>query len=537
MLPDSNNIPYGTSKVEYYSSLCQTYAMNDPERTLGLFIHFGGMNRIRNQSVHHIPSFYPAYEANLRCIKPTFRMMDKGFPLKENQLPNTLSKIEQVQKEILSELTRLVYETGFTLPEKKNETVRKAASTETKTKSRTSKKSTTQTEPTTEKKSSRLPDEQSFNPNSQPQLTKLLFDTLNLPVVKFTAADNPSTDKKVLEELSELFLQKSPTELNTHENAENILKNILTIRKLNATERYLRNYKKYAVETKSSTPDKKVIYKLFASLNPTGTKTTRYSGNNPNPQNISKNEPEGYEHLGVSFSLRNLFGPPEGYLWACIDYSQLQLRIFAYACKDEYLINAFKQGMDIHDAVARRVFKTDSPTSEQRRIAKGINFGIIFGAGKAKIEGMAKMVGVFDEFKAKFPLVDSFIKEQELKAKRLGYCETMTGYRLGVTKSKAYKACNFIVQGTEGNMVKEAIYLTDKYCIQPTVFFEPIMTIHDEIIFQSKIPMTISEATNRLLYKSQLNTICKLMNHAGSYAGIETEVDIKLTDSLWSIAA
>jgi DNA polymerase I-like protein with 3'-5' exonuclease and polymerase domains len=461
-----------------YANICERYALGDAERTIRLYYYFKSTFTTNQMK---------AYEKNLRCLMPTYRMTDRGFQLKGDQVPSTLKELKRVRENVTVSLLSKVEKTDFTPPPQKSK-----------------------------------PKVVGFNPNSGPHLVELLYKELKLPCPKMTKSGNPSTDKATLE-----LLQEHP-KYKSNDLAFGVIKDVLSLRKINATERYLKNYKIYQVDNK-----------LYPSLNPTGTKTVRYSASNPNTQNISVQEAKGYEHLGISFSLRHMFGPPPGHIWACIDYSQLQLRIFAYACGDQQLIRSFEQGFDIHDTVARRIFQiapNKEPTKKQRTAAKGVNFGIIFGAGKNKIELMTGMPGIYDEFREQFPLVEDFIRAKEQEAKQHRYCQTMGGYPLHVQMATAYKACNYVVQGTEGEMVKEAIYKTDEYCEQPSILFYPVMTIHDEIIFQSKMPMTLVEATH-LKARSQLNTLQKLMNDSALEVGVVTEVDMKLTDDKWSTAA
>ena len=136
---------------------------------------------------------------------------------------------------------------------------------------------------------------------------------------------------------------------------------------MNTAETYLDSYQRHEINSR-----------LYSNLNPAGTSTLRYAANDPNAQNISKQDTDDDSlDMTVTFNLREAFGPPKGKLWICIDYAQLQLRIFAHACEDAFLIDSFAQGVDIHDTVAREVLNTEQPSSLQRRAAKAINFGII----------------------------------------------------------------------------------------------------------------------------------------------------------------
>lgn len=355
-----------------------------------------------------------------------------------------------------------------------------------------------------------------YNPSSGPQTQAVLYDRFGLPVSKRTSTGSRSVDKECLAELEE-------TPELTQDQGE-FITSLSCYRKVSTAEGFLKSYKIYQCQNR-----------LYSSIKIAGTKTLRLASSDPNAQNISKKVPKEFAELGPIISLRGMFGPPEGHIWLCIDYSQLQLRIFAAACKDQLLIDSFEQGLDIHDTVARKVFDTDTPTTEQRIAAKGINFGIIFGAGKNKIERMTGMPGSFEEFKRQFPLVNEYILAQADLAKASGYCRTLGGYPLHVPRKTAYKACNYVVQGTEGELVKRAISKTNAYCGLSEAVLRPVMVIHDEIIFESKMPIT--EADFLTNHKDQKDKIELLMTDASYEIGVVTTVDSKITSDLWLTAA
>jgi len=355
-----------------------------------------------------------------------------------------------------------------------------------------------------------------FNPRSPIELKQALFESLNIESQSFTEKGNLATDKEAIKEILER------TDINSKQ--EQFCRRLLTYRKLNTAQSYLDSYQRHEINSR-----------LYSNLNPAGTSTLRYAAKNPNAQNISKqdNDDDSFD-MTVSFNLREAFGPPKGKLWICIDYAQLQLRIFAHACGDSFLIDSFAKGLDIHDIVAKEVFQTEQPTSLQRRAAKAINFGIIFGAGRAKIERMSKIDGSYALFKDRFPLVDKYLKRCERYAKRNGYVRTLGGYPLRVPKKTAYKACNIVVQGTEGEMVKTAINDCTEYCSLPEVPIVPIMLIHDEIIFQTKNVITKARFLKQEIH--HITKVADLMNQAANSVGVYTEVDAKITNSSWSNA-
>ena len=145
---------------------------------------------------------------------------------------------------------------------------------------------------------------------------------------------------------------------------------------------------------------------------------------------------------------------------------------------------------------------------------------------------MSGVDGSFDLFKSQFPLVDRYLGACERQAKKVGYVRTLGGYPIRVAKAKAYKACNMIVQGTEGEMVKDALNLLHRRCEDTKFPVVPIMTIHDEIIFQTKKGMA---AEHLIKYHSDhLKQIANIMNLAGSNYGVRTTVDAKLVVNSWA---
>jgi DNA polymerase I-like protein with 3'-5' exonuclease and polymerase domains len=411
------------------------------------------------------------YLRNKECILPLWEMQREGLPLKAERIPLLLEHLDTACTVLITNMKKLLCKIG--------------------------------------------PKVHDFNPKSPIQLRDALYDTLKIEPISFTKNSNTSTDKEALTYLLD------HCELNEDQDA--FIRNLLTYRKLNTAASYLASYSRYEVDSK-----------LFTNINPVGTITTRCASRNPNLQNISKQESdESSLDDVITINLRHAFGPPKGKLWICIDYGQLQLRIFAAACQDAFLLDAFDRGVDIHHAVACRVFSTDEPSELQRRSAKAINFGIIFGAGRRKIERMSGVEGSFDLFKSQFPLVDNYLAECERKAKRMGYIRTLGGYPIRVAKAKAYKACNMVVQGTEGEMVKKAIVDLYSHCYSrvrcPVI---PIMTIHDEIIFQTKRGMTPGHFIK--YHKKSLSELAQIMNEAGEYFGVKTTVDAKIVNTNWA---
>ncbi len=347
-------------------------------------------------------------------------------------------------------------------------------------------------------------DKKKLNLQSSKQLQELFYTSWKLPTFEYTPTGF-STSKTTIEKLRDYCKDCRYSGHLSFFNRFLEYKEKLTLL------RYIKNYKEHTVDGK-----------LYPSFNPTGTATTRFSSSNPNAQNIGK----GDEDNPKAISLRSLFGPPEGKVWLALDYQQLQLRIFAWMSNEPALIRSFQEGYDFHNFVACKLFKVISPSKKQRTIAKNINFGIIFGAGEAKIDATAGMVGAFNLFRKQFPNVTTYMREVSAQVRANGYIHTRGGYKLIVPAEKPYVGVNFIVQGTEGEIVKNAMVS----CFEFTEHVKRtnlILQVHDELIFE------LDKSINCLLFAQHLKAI---MEYQGEKLGIETPVSCDLITSSWDKA-
>jgi len=343
-----------------------------------------------------------------------------------------------------------------------------------------------------------------FNPNSHLQLKKVLFEQFKFKSESQTKAGSPSTDKSALPKLK--------LQTNTYA-ARRFVDSLISYREVSAALRYLNSYKRY----------QKGFY-LYPNVHIVGTSTTRISMSNPNGQNIGKGKERVDDEgnlLEVEYSIRKVFGPPKGYKWLDIDYDQLQIRIFAYWSKEPVLIKAIEDGFDFHDTVAKMIFETDTITKAQRKVAKYVNFGIIFGAGSNKIDSMCGIPGTHAKVLKLFPNVADALNRTGAFVRKRGYVETASGYRLRVPKHKPYAGVNYIVQGTEGDIVKRAI--TQCHRITQHSSTKMVLQVHDELIFQ---------------YPEQdvppLRQLLEAMEESGSYYGINCECKPEIILSDWA---
>ncbi len=312
---------------------------------------------------------------------------------------------------------------------------------------------------------------QPFNLASPKQLGEIFFDKLAMPVVKKTATGARSTDEEVLEKLAEDY--PLPAKILQHRS----------LSKLKGTYT-----DKLAQLAQPRTGRVHTHYAQAVAV------TGRLSSNEPNLQNIPVRTPEGRR-------IREAFIAPPGRLIASCDYSQIELRIMAHLSGDAALLHAFQQGQDVHRATAAEVFGVglEQVTSEQRRYAKTINFGLIYGMSSY---GLAKSLGIDNQaaknyiqrYFERYPGVLQYMEETKARAKSLGYVETVFGRRLylpeinspnGPRRAGAERAAiNAPMQGTAADLIKMAMVAVQQQldAQQPDILM--LMQVHDELVFE-----------------------------------------------------
>tara|TARA_E500000318_G_C3567988_1_gene216556 strand:+ start:3814 stop:5898 length:2085 start_codon:yes stop_codon:yes gene_type:complete len=372
--------------------------------------------------------------------------------------------------------------------------------------------------------STELGKNQNFKPLFVPSSRK---DSFNIPPIKLTKSRlNYSTDKYVLKELLDAKLPPKPKRyLNTLMDWKDVEK---AIQQLETIEDHLRH-----------------DFRVHTNYKQTGTKTTRVSASNPNTQQISKGKEFENEdgEKATKYKIREVFGPTKGRVWYAIDYSQLQLRIFAYIANERGFIESLEAGYDAHAYVASRIYEKaiDSITAHERRIAKNVNFGFIFGASPAKIEETAGVNGLWDTVMKLFPSAHAFMKQTKREVREKGYVTTPFGYRLWLPygsygKRAEHAGVNYKVQGCEGDIVKNAMIKVSKYLrskqLKVDMGSEPkdvkmIFQVHDELVFD--FPKEIKKGSHR----KALRKITQLMEEAGTEMGMKTPVDIDVHTRNW----
>ena len=312
-----------------------------------------------------------------------------------------------------------------------------------------------------------------FNINSTKQLGEILFEKMKLPVVKKTKSGY-STDVDVLEKLK---------------SEDPIISEILDYRqlmKLNST--YVEGLKPYI------NPKTKRIHSFFHQ---TITATGRISSTEPNLQNI----PTRFE-LGKQ--VRKIFKPEQGKVYIDADYSQIELRVLAHMSEDTHMVQAFKEGQDIHRQAASKVFKTpmEKVTKEQRSNAKAVNFGIVYGISDF---GLGEQLGIsrkiakkyIEEYLQEYAGIKNFMDEMKEKAKETGYVETLFNRRRYIPELKSNNymvrqfgeraAMNTPIQGTAADIMKIAMINVYKKLIEEKLNAKIVLQVHDEMMIETPL--------------------------------------------------
>jgi DNA polymerase-1 len=312
---------------------------------------------------------------------------------------------------------------------------------------------------------------QPFNLASPKQLGEIFFDKLGLPVIKKTATGARSTDEEVLEKLAEDY--PLPAKILEHRS----------LSKLKGT--YTDKLAQMAL------PRTGRVHTHYAQAVAV---TGRLSSNDPNLQNIPIRTAEGRK-------VREAFVASAGCVIASADYSQIELRIMAHISGDEALVKAFHDGLDVHRATAAEVFGVgvDAVSTEQRRYAKVINFGLIYGMSAF---GLAKALGIdnsaaknyITRYFERFAGVKRYMDDTREQAKVQGYVETVFGRRLylpeinspnGPRRAGAERAAiNAPMQGTAADLIKMSMVAVQKAIDEQQRQTKVIMQVHDELVFE-----------------------------------------------------
>ena len=336
---------------------------------------------------------------------------------------------------------------------------------------------------------------QIFNLASPKQLQDILFNKLELPVIKKTPKGQPSTAEEVLQELA---LDYDLPRLILEHRSLSKLKSTYT--------------DKLPQMINQSTG------RIHTSYHQAVTATGRLSSSDPNLQNIPIRTPEGRR-------VRQAFVAKEGYKLVAADYSQIELRIMAHLSEDQGLLDAFAKGLDIHKATAAEVFGValGNVSSDQRRSAKAINFGLIYGMSAF---GLAKQLGIsrksaqeyIDLYFERYPGVLRYMEKTKEFAREKGYVETLFGRRLylpeinarnGMRRQGAERtAINAPMQGTAADIIKKAMIQVDQWLQESHIDARMIMQVHDELVVEvaeDQLEALVSGITEQMSSAAELS--------------------------------
>lgn len=312
---------------------------------------------------------------------------------------------------------------------------------------------------------------QPFNLGSPKQLQTILYEKQGLPVLEKTPTGQPSTAESVLQELALSYP---------------LPKVIIEFRSLSKLKSTYTDQLPLQIHPRT--------HRVHTSYHQAVTSTGRLSSSDPNLQNIPIRNEEGRR-------IRQAFVAPAGYKIVAADYSQIELRIMAHLSQDKGLLDAFANGLDIHQATAAEVLDIplDQVTSEQRRSAKAINFGLIYGMSAF---GLAKQLGVerdvaqtyIDLYFARYPGVKHYMENTRRLAHQQGYVETLFGRRLNLPeintrnlqrqRAAERAAINAPLQGTAADIIKKAMISVDSALQKNKLHATMIMQVHDELVFE-----------------------------------------------------
>ncbi len=310
-----------------------------------------------------------------------------------------------------------------------------------------------------------------FNLGSPKQLQQILFEQLELPVIRKTPKGQPSTAEDVLVELANDY--ELPAVIIDYRSVSKLKSTYTDKLPLQINERTGRIHTSY--------------HQAVAA-------TGRLSSTDPNLQNIPIRTPEGRR-------IRQAFVPPDGHVLLAADYSQIELRIMAHLSADEGLLKAFAKEQDVHRATAAEVFELalDEVTDDQRRSAKAINFGLMYGMSAF---GLAKQLGIsrgeaqeyVDLYFDRYPGVKAYMDNIRTTASEQGYVETVFGRRLYLPEINARNAqrrqyaersaINAPMQGTAADIIKQAMIRVHDWLTNERPGARMIMQVHDELVFE-----------------------------------------------------
>jgi DNA polymerase I-like protein with 3'-5' exonuclease and polymerase domains len=472
----------GYPEDHHWRTVLQTYGLQDAERTIGLWLLF--------REALTEEDLWGQYETRKKLLPITFRMEERGISIN----PTSLQKAVE----------------GFIDEEEAAEV-----------------------------KCFRLANGKLDNLRSYPQLQGVLFGPpFKLkPSRKFRTKTGYSVAHDALEEMK--------LEVKTTSKAWHFMNNLQAFRKTGKAVDYLESYQSIGLPIMGTGGGPRCFFRegsrpktrrkdrrkttpawllLHPNFNVTGTKTTRFSSDNPNAQNISKQE---------RFNLRQVFCPLPGRVWYAADFSNIELRIFAFESGDKKLIQAFESGLSVHLVIAEqlhpKLYARLGPEAfkktEQYRWVKNGDFALIYGAGIARANATYRVANAYQRIRKQLPLIDAFMESKYSEGKQKGFITTLGGYRLQVPKDKPHAAVNYFVQGSAGWALILAMIRVDEYLQRLGPDYRMIMTVHDELVF---------DFPKRKDNLPRVRRIRSLMERSGEDLGFPLPVDVDKIETNWA---
>jgi DNA polymerase I-like protein with 3'-5' exonuclease and polymerase domains len=312
---------------------------------------------------------------------------------------------------------------------------------------------------------------------SDQQLQTVIFKDLEFKPKKLTKTEAPSTAKEVLEELlpAEHPYHKPPVKdesgritflsgkaARTPNANQDFLMNLLRRRRAQKCLDYLDAYQQFGIRESYRIDGKRHnYYRIHPSFNLCGTATTRLSSSDPNQTNVAKKE---------GYNLRSVFCPAPGRVLFDSDFSNVEMRVFAFSSGEERLIQAFHDGTPFHMIIFRILHPeyaglsdAEAKKTDAYSFTKNGNFSLIYGAGETKANATYKVPNAFRKIRREFTKIDSFMREKYEEAEQSGYVTILGGYRLRVKGSEPHKAVNYFCQGSASWFMAEAMIDIDAY--------------------------------------------------------------------------
>jgi DNA polymerase-1 len=455
-----------------WCTVLRDYAVEDAITTLALW-------EILKEALEE-EDLYPIYQHRMKLLRVTYDMEEAGVTLKPRHLSRELVRYKQGEEEYYLKASATM---ALALPG-----------------------------PHTH---------QDVNLRSSKQLQKILYGRFQLPQLKTTPSGQGSTDEETLKDLLEYSI-------NHNREAARFIGYLWASRSNRKAAEYLDSYKLWSLDNgqpqvhskkdkrhkRASTKDRGTTSNnrtliIHPSINVTGTKFTRQSSNSPNLQNVGTGkeevqsdtiQPTGVASAGkilslrrdqrLDYNLRTVFGPTPGREWWDFDYSNLELRIWAYSCGNEELIDTFEKGLSAHLIIARQIHPglnaladwKAKETSEYKRVKNG-NFSIIYGAGLETGDRTYGTAGAYERLVKRFPEVKLFSTRLHSLVEKKGYITTRGGYRLYVPTNEPHKAVSAYVQGTAGDVIGMAMINCFEFLDNHRSNIRMILQIHDELLF------------------------------------------------------